>query len=121
MSRIFLTFQLYLSIICLGLSGSVLGPTLIALGTQIGIYNVGSLSFLFVLRAAMYLIGSTISGYVATKYDCGFHIVTGTMFYAAGILVTVPYITNAYVMYLAITLHGKYFSVSLSLTYTHTQ
>ena len=37
MSRIFVTLQLYFAIVCLGLSGAVLGPTLIAIGDQIDV------------------------------------------------------------------------------------
>ena len=54
----FILFILYFDIVCLGLSAAILGPTLIALGSQIGVEHVGSLSFLFVLRAAMYLLGT---------------------------------------------------------------
>eukprot|EP00938_MAST-03A_sp_MAST-3A-sp1_P003938 g3938.t1 len=106
MSRIFVTLQLYFAIVCLGLSGAVLGPTLIAIGDQIGVHDVGNLSFLFVMRAAMYLIGSTISGYFASKYECGFQFLTGTMFYAAAVLATVPYIRDAWLMYFVVSVHG---------------
>ena len=106
MNRSFLTFQIYFAIICLGLSGAVLGPTLIAIGNQIDVKDVGNLSFLFVTRAAMYLLGSIISGYIASKYQCGFHFLTGVMFYAAAILATLPYIRSASFMYFAISMHG---------------
>ena len=104
--KLLLTALYYYGVAALGLASAVVGPTLFALGRACGIQSIGVLSYVFVLRAFFYFVGSTVSGYVVTRFRCGFRVLTFSLLWSAAFLSAIPFVSNATGLFVTFCLQG---------------
>eukprot|EP00940_MAST-03C_sp_MAST-3C-sp2_P000155 g155.t1 len=97
--KLCLTGLYYWGVLGLGMASAVVGPTLDAIGHNIHVENLSSLSMIFVLRAFFYFFGSTTAGWVVTKYKCGYETLFISLVWSAAMLSLVPRVVNAKVMF----------------------
>jgi len=104
--KVCLTLFYYWGVVGLGLASAVVGPTLETLGRATEIHNIGVLSYIFVLRALFYFLGSTTAGWFVTKYGHGYEILVGALAWSGGTLFFIPLIRGPKALFAAFCLQG---------------